>query len=279
MAGTTSQPALSSVVAATRSARHARRDWTCRRCATSSRTGKPPDGFTHRSSRDCLHRPAAFTPTRSRRQLSNLRQQAIALGLGEKFEQIEDMYAAANQILGNVVKVTPSSKVVGDLALHLSRLTPTRATSRRTGKVRRPDSVLGSSEATSALRPAAGREPFAPKRWRDESKGVRGRALHRSRSRGPGAHRRSALNTLFVPWSDQGLPGLSRALRRSRGALDLRFPLRTTASRGARSRDRGGKDPHLGMKSIERARPERHPNCHVHDQRPASPDRGQGSLR
>ena len=29
------------------------------------------------------------------------------------------MYAAANDILGNVVKVTPSSKVVGDLALHL----------------------------------------------------------------------------------------------------------------------------------------------------------------
>ncbi|WP_442940281.1 hypothetical protein [Nocardioides sp. B-3] len=43
----------------------------------------------------------------------------MALGLGEKFEQVEDMYAAANDILGNVVKVTPSSKVVGDLALHL----------------------------------------------------------------------------------------------------------------------------------------------------------------
>jgi pyruvate carboxylase len=52
-------------------------------------------------------------------QLSNLRQQAMALGLGEKFEDIEDMYAAANRILGNIVKVTPSSKVVGDLALAL----------------------------------------------------------------------------------------------------------------------------------------------------------------
>ena len=52
-------------------------------------------------------------------QLSNLRQQAIALGLGEKFEQIEGMYAAADRILGRLVKVTPSSKVVGDLALHL----------------------------------------------------------------------------------------------------------------------------------------------------------------
>jgi pyruvate carboxylase len=52
-------------------------------------------------------------------QLSNLRQQAIALGLGDRFELVEDMYAAANRILGRPPKVTPSSKVVGDLALHL----------------------------------------------------------------------------------------------------------------------------------------------------------------
>lgn len=52
-------------------------------------------------------------------QLSNLRQQAKALGLGEKFEQIEDTYSAVNAMLGRPVKVTPTSKVVGDLALHL----------------------------------------------------------------------------------------------------------------------------------------------------------------
>jgi hypothetical protein len=52
-------------------------------------------------------------------RLSDLRQQAIALGLGEKFEQIEDMYAVANDILGRIPKVTPSSKVIGDLALAL----------------------------------------------------------------------------------------------------------------------------------------------------------------
>ena len=52
-------------------------------------------------------------------QLSNLRQQAIALGLGDRFEEIEASYAAADRILGRLVKVTPSSKVVGDLALAL----------------------------------------------------------------------------------------------------------------------------------------------------------------
>jgi len=49
-------------------------------------------------------------------QYSNLKPQAIALGLGDKFEQIKDMYAAVNELFGDIVKVTPSSKVVGDMA-------------------------------------------------------------------------------------------------------------------------------------------------------------------
>ena len=52
-------------------------------------------------------------------QLSNLRQQAIALGLGDRFEDIELAYAACDALLGRIVKVTPTSKVVGDLALQL----------------------------------------------------------------------------------------------------------------------------------------------------------------
>ncbi len=49
-------------------------------------------------------------------QYSNLKPQAIALGLGDKFEQIKDMYATVNDMFGDIVKVTPSSKVVGDMA-------------------------------------------------------------------------------------------------------------------------------------------------------------------
>ena len=52
-------------------------------------------------------------------QLSNLRTQAVALGLGGRFEDIENAYAGADHVLGRLVKVTPSSKVVGDLALAL----------------------------------------------------------------------------------------------------------------------------------------------------------------
>jgi pyruvate carboxylase len=52
-------------------------------------------------------------------QLSNLRQQAVALGLGDRFEEVERYYRQCNRILGNPIKVTPTSKVVGDLALYL----------------------------------------------------------------------------------------------------------------------------------------------------------------
>lgn len=49
-------------------------------------------------------------------QYSNLKPQAIALGLGDKFEAIKDTYATVNDMFGDIVKVTPSSKVVGDMA-------------------------------------------------------------------------------------------------------------------------------------------------------------------
>ncbi len=49
-------------------------------------------------------------------QYSNLKPQAIALGLGDKFEDIKEMYATVNDMFGDIVKVTPSSKVVGDMA-------------------------------------------------------------------------------------------------------------------------------------------------------------------
>ena len=49
-------------------------------------------------------------------QYTNLKFQAQSLGLGEEWQRVKDAYAAANRALGDIVKVTPSSKVVGDLA-------------------------------------------------------------------------------------------------------------------------------------------------------------------
>ena len=119
MAGTTSQPSLTALVAATD---HSERETGLSLAAVSAlepyweavrRVYAPfESGLASPTGRVYRHEIPGG-------QLSNLRQQAIALGLGEKFEQVEDMYAAANDILGNVPKVTPSSKVIGDLALAL----------------------------------------------------------------------------------------------------------------------------------------------------------------
>ena len=50
-------------------------------------------------------------------QYSNLKRQAIELGLNEKWPRILEAYAEVNELFGDIVKVTPSSKVVGDMAL------------------------------------------------------------------------------------------------------------------------------------------------------------------
>lgn len=49
-------------------------------------------------------------------QYTNLQFQAFSLGLGSQFEEIKRAYAEANKLLGDIIKVTPSSKVVGDMA-------------------------------------------------------------------------------------------------------------------------------------------------------------------
>lgn len=97
-------------------------------------------------------------------QLSNLRQQAIALGLSEDFELIEDMYAAANRILGRVPKVTPSSKVVGDLALHLAAVKADPADfEANPRKYDVPDSVVGFMAGELGDLPGGWPEPFRSK--------------------------------------------------------------------------------------------------------------------
>lgn len=52
-------------------------------------------------------------------QYSNLQQQAKAVGLGDRWEEIKRMYRTVNMMFGDIVKVTPSSKVVGDMALFM----------------------------------------------------------------------------------------------------------------------------------------------------------------
>ncbi|MEE6168643.1 MULTISPECIES: pyruvate carboxylase [unclassified Mycolicibacterium] len=119
LAGTTSQPALSAIVAATahtpydtglslRAVCDLEPYWEAlRKVYAPFESGLPgPTGRVYHH-----EIPGG--------QLSNLRQQAIALGLGDRFEDVENAYAGADRVLGRLIKVTPSSKVVGDLALAL----------------------------------------------------------------------------------------------------------------------------------------------------------------
>jgi pyruvate carboxylase len=53
-------------------------------------------------------------------QYSNLKSQAISLGLGDKFDDLKHNYHVVNKMFGDIVKVTPSSKVVGDMALFMT---------------------------------------------------------------------------------------------------------------------------------------------------------------
>jgi pyruvate carboxylase len=59
-------------------------------------------------------------------QFTNLKQQAKSMGLESRWHELADMYASVNQLFGDIVKVTPSSKVVGDMAIFLvtNHLTP-----------------------------------------------------------------------------------------------------------------------------------------------------------
>ncbi|PKQ26123.1 MAG: pyruvate carboxylase [Actinobacteria bacterium HGW-Actinobacteria-4] len=164
MAGTTSQPPMSALIAALE---HTSRDtgislaasqdlepyWeSVRKLYAPFESGLPgPTGRVYRH-----EIPGG--------QLSNLRQQAISLGLEDKFEQIEVMYAAADKILGRLVKVTPSSKVVGDLALHLVANDADPADFRdNPSKYDLPDSVVGFLAGELGDPPGGWPEPFRTK--------------------------------------------------------------------------------------------------------------------
>ena len=203
MAGTTSQPSLSALVAALA---HTDRDtglsleavsdlepyWEAvRRLYRPFESGL--DGPTGRVYRHEI--PGG--------QLSNLRQQAIALGLADHFELIEDMYAAANEILGRVPKVTPSSKVVGDLALHLAAVkADPRDFAANPEKYDVPDSVVGFMAGELGDLPGGWPEPFRSKvlAGRDVKIGVTPLSdEERAALDGDAATRRATLNRLLFP--------------------------------------------------------------------------------
>ncbi|HEY7042956.1 MAG TPA: pyruvate carboxylase [Nocardioidaceae bacterium] len=200
LAGTTSQPALSALVAAT--------DQTDRATGLSLQAVCDLEPYWEATRR--LYAPfESGIPAPTGRvyrheipggQLSNLRQQAIALGLGEKFEQIEDMYAAADDILGHIVKVTPSSKAVGDLALALVATgADPKDFAENPGGYDVPDSVLGFLAGELGDPPGGWPEPFRTKALAGRAARPREEKLEADDLAALESDRRTTLNRLLFP--------------------------------------------------------------------------------
>ncbi len=76
-------------------------------------------------------------------QYSNLLPQTKSVGLGDQFQKVKDAYYEANLLLGDIIKVTPSSKIVGDLAIFMVKNNLTKENILEEGKsLSFPDSVV-----------------------------------------------------------------------------------------------------------------------------------------
>ncbi len=77
-------------------------------------------------------------------QFTNLKEQANAMGLGHRWPEIARTYAEVNQLFGDIIKVTPSSKVVGDMCMFLITrgIKPEAVTRLEPGSVDFPESVI-----------------------------------------------------------------------------------------------------------------------------------------
>ncbi|EKF24324.1 pyruvate carboxylase [Mycolicibacterium hassiacum DSM 44199] len=206
LAGTTSQPSLSSIVAA---AAHTEYDTGL---SLSAVCDLEPYWEALRKVYAPFDVAAAGPTTPTGRvyhheipggQLSNLRQQAIALGLGDRFEEIENAYAAADRILGRLVKVTPSSKVVGDLALALVGAgVGAEEFAADPARFDIPDSVIGFLRGELGDPPGGWPEPFRTKALAGRAPAKPTVALSEEDEQllaQPGPKRQATLNRLLFP--------------------------------------------------------------------------------
>ena len=97
-------------------------------------------------------------------QFTNLREQARSLGLAERWHEVASAYAEVNRMFGDIVKVTPTSKVVGDLALVMVSGGLTRADVEDPERdIAFPESVVGLFRGELGQMPGGFPEPLARK--------------------------------------------------------------------------------------------------------------------
>ncbi|TNN83863.1 Pyruvate carboxylase, mitochondrial [Liparis tanakae] len=98
-------------------------------------------------------------------QYTNLHFQAHSMGLGNKFKEVKKAYVEANKLLGDLIKVTPSSKIVGDLAQFMVQNNLTRAeVEERADELSFPLSVVEFLQGYIGIPHGGFPEPFRSKR-------------------------------------------------------------------------------------------------------------------
>jgi pyruvate carboxylase len=133
-------------------------------------------------------------------QLSNLRQQAAALGLAGRFDEIEDAYARCDDLLGRIIKVTPTSKVVGDLALYvISAGIDLDELGADPARFDLPDSVIGFLRGELGTPPGGWPEPFRTQVLESRGVGEAPPPPVEDLPEEPGPERRRALDRLQFP--------------------------------------------------------------------------------
>ncbi|GFE48617.1 pyruvate carboxylase [Roseobacter cerasinus] len=106
-------------------------------------------------------------------QFTNLKAQAASLGLEERWHEVAQTYADVNQMFGDIVKVTPSSKVVGDMALMMVSQGLTRADVEDPGTdVAFPDSVIDMMRGNLGQPPGGFPDGIVKKVLKDEKPNI-----------------------------------------------------------------------------------------------------------
>ncbi|EYC27024.1 hypothetical protein Y032_0009g478 [Ancylostoma ceylanicum] len=178
MSGMTSQPSMGAIVASLQGTKHdtglnldevskysaywesARQLYAPFECAVTMKSGNA-DVYKHEI-------PGG--------QYTNLQFQAFSLGLGSQFDEVKRMYREANLALGDIIKVTPSSKIVGDLAQFMVQNNLTRETLvDRADDLSFPKSVVDYMQGNIGQPPYGFPEPLRTKVLRGKPK-AKGRA-------------------------------------------------------------------------------------------------------
>ncbi len=286
MSGTTSQPNLNSIVAALA---HTKRDTgldldALNQCADYWEVVReyyaPFDtGPKSGTAEVYLHEMPGG-------QYTNLKEQAESMGLGARWHEIARTYADVNMAFGDIVKVTPSSKVVGDMAIFLVNHNMTMEQFERLDARPQPDPArlrsiemfmgsLGEPEGgwpkklqaiiLRGAKPQRGRPgAHLPKVDLDETAAAVEKKIGRQPSRD------EVLSYLMYPDVFLKFARARQTVRRCRRAAHAAVLLRHAARRGNRRRARAGQDAGHQVPHRRRAASRRHPHGVLRTERPAA---------